>query len=227
METQQSLGVTPVGSSGSAQQSSGMSALASDDFFKLLIAQLSSQDPLEPMTNEDLMRQMSSIRDIELNTALTETLQTLTGQQHFAAASSLIGKYVTGGGAEEGDEMAGVVAGARFEPGGQAILVLESGEELPLAQVSTIEAADQLGEVLVGKYVKGVNRDDPDNPVPVEGVVAAVSTGRSGALVLELANGMTLSLSDVSSVGGEAEESVIEKVLSAPAKLAQTVLGLR
>jgi flagellar basal-body rod modification protein FlgD len=228
MDIQESLGTTIAPTNASAQSSDAMSALTGDDFFRLLIAQLSTQDPLEPMSNEDLMRQVSSIRDIELNTALTETLQSLVGQQHFAGASALIGKYVTGADAEDGIETSGVVVGARFEPGGQAVLILESGDELPMSQVATIEAADHLGEVLVGKYVTGVDRRDPANPLEVGGVITSVGTGEKGALLLELDNGSSLSLADVSSIGSPPEqESVVEKVLGAPAKMIQTVLGLR
>ena len=227
MNVQEGLGTTIAPTNTSAQSSNSMSALTGDDFFRLLIAQLSTQDPMEPMSNEDIMRQMSSIRDIEANTTLTETLQSLVGQQHFAGASALIGKYVTGTDGEDGADVSGVVVGARFAPGGQAVLILESGDELPMSQVGTIEAADHLGEALVGKYVTGVDRRDPANPLEVAGIITSVNTGEKGALVLELDNGASLKLAEVSSIGSPPEqESVVEKVLGAPAKIIQTVLGL-
>lgn len=42
-----------------------MGELTSQDFLKLLVTQLTYQDPLDPMGNEELLRQISSIREIE------------------------------------------------------------------------------------------------------------------------------------------------------------------
>ena len=75
--------------------SNAASALSGEDFFKLLIAELTNQDPLEPTSNQDLLNQISSIRDIELSTSLSESLTSLTEQQRFASAGSLIGQFVT------------------------------------------------------------------------------------------------------------------------------------
>ncbi len=90
--------------------------LESADFFKLLITELGQQDPFEPMKNQDLLNQISSIRSMEESTKLTDTLgklvtqgedqamtnfmlnQTLQGlalQSDMATGANLIGKEVT------------------------------------------------------------------------------------------------------------------------------------
>ena len=90
-----------------------MADLRSEDFFQLLITQLTNQDPFEPTENEDLLRQISSIRDIELSTVLTNSLHLLTGQQRFSSASSLIGRHVTGLPDADGAVMRGMGVGIR------------------------------------------------------------------------------------------------------------------
>ena len=40
--------------------------LGSQDFLKLLVAQLTNQDPLDPTSNQELFQQIASIREIEL-----------------------------------------------------------------------------------------------------------------------------------------------------------------
>lgn len=89
-------------------------AMDSQDFFKLLITQLTNQDPFEPTGNDELLRQISSIRDIELSTTLTDSLRSLTGQQRFTSASTLIGQFVTGVPGPDGVVDSGLVIGIRF-----------------------------------------------------------------------------------------------------------------
>jgi len=66
-----------------------------DDFLKLLIAELQNQDPMSPMDNNQILQQVSQIREIESNSRLTETLESVQLGQAMATASSLIGHYIT------------------------------------------------------------------------------------------------------------------------------------
>ena len=134
-------GVTTTTASAAASSSAaprGAGALGGDDFFQLLIAQLTNQDPLQPTTNQELLQQISSIREIELSSSLTRSLKSLTDQQRFGSASSLIGQFVTGRTAEGQPPASGTVVGVRFGPDGRAILSLDSGAELPLEQLETV-----------------------------------------------------------------------------------------
>jgi flagellar basal-body rod modification protein FlgD len=67
-----------------------------DDFIGLLITQMQNQDPLEPMKNEEILQQISQIREIESNARLTETLESVLLGQNVATASSLLGRTITG-----------------------------------------------------------------------------------------------------------------------------------
>lgn len=199
-------GVDPINSTSLLSPSQGVAAtdsfadLGSEDFLKLLILQLRNQDPLEPLGNEELLRQISSIRDIELSTTLTESLQTLTGQQHFASASALIGQYVTGVPGQGEEVQSGLVAGVRFTGQGLAILQLANGGEIPLDRVHAVEPPETAAEALIGQRVVGLDRRDAANPQVVEGVVTQVRIDGPGNVYLELDTGEDLRFRDLLSV---------------------------
>jgi len=54
------------------------------------------QDPLQPMETSEIMSQISSLREIQANTQLTETLEAVTLGQNLATGSSLISRTVVG-----------------------------------------------------------------------------------------------------------------------------------
>lgn len=175
-------------------------ALSGQDFFKLLIAQLSNQDPLEPTSNQELLQQLSSIRDIELSTTLTESLKSLTAQQRYASAAGLIGHYVTGR-QDEADPAGlrpeGVVTGVQFTADGAALLQLDNGLEFPLEQLETVVAQQAGSAMLVGRMVTGVDRSDPEALRLVEGIVTGIRNEADGSVMLELDTGETLPLKDM------------------------------
>jgi len=173
------------------------SELGSDDFFKLLITQLTNQDPLAPTGNEELLRQISSIRDIELSTTLTHSLQSLTGQQNVASASSLLGQYVTGVPGPDGVPTSGLVVGLRFAEGGRPLLLLSNGTEMALEQVSTVQPPLAAAEAFVGLTVTGVDRRKPQQPEVVEGIVTGARLDEQREAVLELDSGASLRLRDL------------------------------
>lgn len=183
----------------SAAKASGMAALGSQDFLKLMLAELTNQDPLKPTDNEALLRQISSIRDIEQSTTMTDSIRQLTGQQQIGASSSLIGQYVTGLPGEDGSVTSGLVVGVRFS-GGKPMLLLSNGAEIPMEQVAAVEPAAQAAERMVGSAVIGLDRRKADKPEMVEGVISGVSQSAGGEVLVELDTGANLRLRDVISV---------------------------
>lgn len=186
-----------VGSTTPVSKGNSFDQLGSSDFLKLLLTQLTNQDPLEPTGNEELLRQISSIREIELSTTLTDSLRTLTGQQNSSAASSMIGQFVTSMPDADGVSTRGIVMGIRFGEGGKPTLLLSGGMELPLEQVSLIEPPIRAAEAMIGQNVIGVDARDPKNAQVVEGVVTAARVDEKGEVLLELDTGGDLRLRDV------------------------------
>ncbi len=193
------MDVTQIASNftGATGASRSASNLSSDDFFKLLITQLTNQDPMEPTSNQELLQQISSIRDIELSTTLTESLQRLAGQQQFGSASTLIGQYVTSVAGSDGNVLAGTVVAVKFDSQGLPTLQLSNGVELEMSQLSSIVSPVQAGEAMVGRLVTGLDRRNPAEPEVIEGLVTAVRVAEGGEVFLELDSGDDIRLRDV------------------------------
>ncbi len=193
MET---TGITSTQQTPAAGAASATEGLGSDDFFQLLIAQLVNQDPMEPTSNEQLLNQISSIRDIELTSNLSESLTSLTEQQRFASAASLIGQRITGP-TSDGTAVTGVVEAVRFDSSGKAVLELDDGTRVSLENVESVTAAERSAAGLIGKFVTGVDRTDPANLTVVEGIVTGTTTDENDLLVIELDTGEQLRMQDV------------------------------
>ena len=61
-----------------------------DDFLNLMIAELQNQDPLNPLENDELIAQISQIREVGATEQLTETLNSVLLGQNIASATNLI-----------------------------------------------------------------------------------------------------------------------------------------
>ena len=177
----------------------GTAQLTGDDFLQLLVTQLMNQDPLAPTSNEELLGQLSAIRDIQLSTTLVDSLKTLTGNQRYGAAAALIGKSVTGRIGDEAtgfETISGVVVGVRFDAEGKVSLELETGRQLPLDGLESVTTPERTAESLIGRTVEGLDRTQ-DEPTPVAGVVTGVRLGDDGEVVLELDTGESLRMRDL------------------------------
>lgn len=72
------------------------SALTSGQFLQIIFTELQNQDPLEPNDTSAMLNQLSTLRSIESDTQMVDSLSRLVNQSEFAAASSLIGSLVSG-----------------------------------------------------------------------------------------------------------------------------------
>ncbi|HEU5123967.1 MAG TPA: flagellar hook capping FlgD N-terminal domain-containing protein [Verrucomicrobiae bacterium] len=68
--------------------------LNQNDFFKLLIAQMTAQDPMNPMSNEDFMGQMAQFSSLEQTRTMGDTIASMRDEQQMLQANSLIGRDV-------------------------------------------------------------------------------------------------------------------------------------
>lgn len=141
------MGVTSVTASTNGSSTSvgvGVDALSGNDFMKILMKQLQYQDPFKPMDNEAMISQIAKIRELEMNSKLTDKLSNLGDQERFGAAASMIGKYVRGEVTDaEGNvySMEGAVTAVRFNRSGEVLLELDSGDMLPLSSLTQVAAS--------------------------------------------------------------------------------------
>ena len=115
--------------------------LSSDEFIKIMVTELSNQDPFEPNDSAAILEQLSSLRNIEAQQALQDQIKSLVTQNAIASAGGFIGKHVTGLDANN-SQVSGLVTSLRIEDG-KPILVLDSGGALAadrLLSVSQVES---------------------------------------------------------------------------------------
>lgn len=85
-----------------------------NQFLQLMIAELTNQDPLNPMDNTQLVQQIGSIREISATDKLTESLDFVQSGQSLSTASSLIGKTIKAL-TDENENVEGVVERVSIE----------------------------------------------------------------------------------------------------------------
>jgi flagellar basal-body rod modification protein FlgD len=130
--------INGVGSASASFGADPYSDLTSADFIKVMLSELSNQDPLDPQDSGKLLEQLSSLRNIESQLKLQEKLEDLVLQDQVASAASLIGKLVAGLD-ETNEEIEGLVTSVRVVDG-QAFLELDNGKNLPIDRVTDIFA---------------------------------------------------------------------------------------
>jgi flagellar basal-body rod modification protein FlgD len=77
------------------QQARGGKTLGAEDFMKLLVTQLQTQDPLKPMEDTAFISQMASFTSLEQMRTLTTDFAAFQKTQSLAAANNYIGRQVT------------------------------------------------------------------------------------------------------------------------------------
>lgn len=83
--------ISSLSSSASALQANPMGM---EDFLKILLTQLTYQDPLKPMDNQEFMAQMAQFTSLEQTQQLNEKMSTLIANQAALQSVGLIGRTV-------------------------------------------------------------------------------------------------------------------------------------
>lgn len=175
----------------------GFGSLSGDDFFMVMLTQLQNQDPLEPQKNEALLEQISTIRSMELSQTLTDAVSSLVEQQRFASSAALIGQYALGEVTDaqgEAESVQGIVVGLRFDKAGEAILELDSGEEVPLENVHEVMSPSSAAESMIGLEVWGAVPQTGGESAAVQGTVDSVRFDEYEHPILVLDTGEELPL---------------------------------
>ncbi len=68
--------------------------LGKDDFLKILVTQLSNQDPTSPMENTEFIAQMAQFSSLEQMTNMSQNFEKLTSMINVSEAASMLGKNV-------------------------------------------------------------------------------------------------------------------------------------
>ena len=129
--------VTPslVGSGSVLAQDNAYGSLRAEDFITMMITQLQNQDPFNPAETQDLLAQISSIRDLEATNQMTKTFSELLLQQRLSSGASMIGKTIMGTGTD-GSSITGVVD--RVSVSGDQVSLVVGSVWVPLSRVTQI-----------------------------------------------------------------------------------------
>jgi len=130
-------------SAASASSSSVNSAVGSqqevstDTFLKLLTEELKHQDPLEPLTSEQMLTQISQLTTVGELSKLNDNFVRLGDAQGAALMASLIGRTVQWTDNDTGGAVAGVVDHVELDDGGWAVVV--DGRQIPVGSIQAVQ----------------------------------------------------------------------------------------
>jgi flagellar basal-body rod modification protein FlgD len=157
-------GIIPsAGSTTSTTPAGAQQTLGKEDFLRLLVAQLSAQDPLNPMEATEFTAQLAQFSSLEQMTNINSTLEELVAAQQAMGNSSLIsiiGKFVD-------------IPGNSFEytQGETTNLTYNLGAEADTTKIEIYNSAGALVNTLNGPGAEGSNLavwnglDSQGNPV--------------------------------------------------------------
>lgn len=130
------MSIDGIGAASTSLRASGMNQ---EDFLKILLTQLTYQDPMKPMDNQEFMAQMAQFTSLEQTQQLNDKISTLISNQAALQSVGLIGRTVditsTGG------AMTGTVVSLSLSGDSPLITVRTSaGVTLPNISLSQITA---------------------------------------------------------------------------------------
>lgn len=109
--------------------------LGQNDFLKLLVAQMTSQDPLSPQKDTEFIAQMASFTSLEQAKMMQKDMAQMRGDQQVLQANSLLGRTVIVQ-ADKETKVTGQVSAVQIEAGKPMVVV--NGQSYDLSQVLTI-----------------------------------------------------------------------------------------
>jgi flagellar basal-body rod modification protein FlgD len=99
----------------------GPKTLGKDDFLQLLVAQMKSQDPMNPSGDKEFISQMAQFSTLEQMSNMAKVTEELSKRTSMSQNVALLGKTVTYEGAD-GAPITGTVDGVDLADGGTATL---------------------------------------------------------------------------------------------------------
>jgi flagellar basal-body rod modification protein FlgD len=187
---------------------------AQDRFLKLLVAQLNNQDPMNPMDNAQMTSQMAQINTVTGINKLNETMSNMVSQllsTQILQSASMVGHNVLLSGntltIQDGVAAGAVDVGASADtvtvdilsPGGQVLDTFNLGAKDAGRHEFTWDASNYQGQsVKLAVKASIGGKSVSATPMTVE-TIQSVSN-ESGVLKLNLANGASVSYSDVAAI---------------------------
>ncbi|WP_283153307.1 flagellar hook assembly protein FlgD [Guptibacillus hwajinpoensis] len=116
--------------------------LGKDDFLKILVAQLSNQDPMQPMQDAEFIGQMAQFSSLEQMTNMNTSLNKFVDRQLQSSMTDyadLIGKSVQW---QENNEVSSGKVQAVLYKEGNVLAELDSGQQVDVSLLERIETRE-------------------------------------------------------------------------------------
>ena len=110
-------------------------SLSQQDFLKLLVTQMTSQDPMNPTNSQDLLSQMTQFSTLNANTMLQSQMGEMQSLNQFSEAGSLLGKQVT---LQLNDTTTGTGIVSGIDTSGDVPQLIVNGQPYSLTQVISV-----------------------------------------------------------------------------------------
>jgi flagellar basal-body rod modification protein FlgD len=176
--------------------------LDTDDFMKILLTELTNQDPFEPMKNQDLLNQISSIQELQSNQAMSDSftkitdrfdgfmgkLDTFLNREQLSSAGGMIGQMVSGT-SINGQAALGKVVAVTMDQN-EILLELDTGDTVRLNDMTRLggnSTDDIIGSLVISSTASGENL--------IVGVIESIEINGSN-ITLQLESGEEMSLSE-------------------------------
>jgi flagellar basal-body rod modification protein FlgD len=132
------------GLSVSQSQPAQVNSLGLDDFLKILLTQLTYQDPLKPLDNQEFIAQLAQFTSLQQTSEVNRNMQQAVTILSSTQAVGLIGKTVqVQGQNNDGSSVIGQVTTLRFN-NGQPLVTVRGNDgsystDLPLSQIVLVQ----------------------------------------------------------------------------------------
>jgi flagellar basal-body rod modification protein FlgD len=119
------VGSTSISDPSGAQQTGRVPVrnLGQNEFFQLLAAQYTYQDPLNPQKDTDFIAQMAQFSSLEQTRLMQSDISELRGQFRSSQANLLLGQWVTIADSRTDREVQGLVTAVTFNNGRPQLVV--------------------------------------------------------------------------------------------------------
>ncbi|MDR1533514.1 MAG: hypothetical protein LBU64_00210 [Planctomycetota bacterium] len=163
------------------------------DFLKLLTAQLTTQDPLNPMQDLDFTAQLAQLQALDEQMAMTKSVQAMRVDTQLQAGTAMIGKYVSG--TDEAGVSASGMVNRVAQADGNVYVELANKQRIPVTSVNNVwnDAVSMVQELSSSGNVIGmwVEAGYDSAQQPIRGIVEKVQVV-GGKVQLTLYGGQTI-----------------------------------
>lgn len=127
-------------STSSTSKSTKSNADTSEQFMSLLLAQMTNQNPLEPMNDTEMVNQMVSMNSLTELQKISKAISALAQTNQFVSASSLMDKTVTYIN-DKKEKVSGVVSGVFLD--GTDVNLKVGDKSVPLSSIVSVENTEE------------------------------------------------------------------------------------